>query len=103
MLSIVACQRGDTVGIPYQNSINECSLYIPIETYLRLWCDTVGIPYQDSMVNWRPMNGEQLKEFEPFGDWVTTRAVVDTMSRQCRDNRENRDCRHTFLPCRHKT
>ena len=61
----------DTVGIPYQSS-NKCYLYIPIETYLRLWCDTVGIPYQDSMVNWQPMNEEQLKEFEPFGDWVTT-------------------------------
>ncbi len=45
-------------------------LHFPVETYLRLWCDAVGIPYQDSMVNWRPMNEEQLKEFEPFGEWM---------------------------------
>ena len=32
---------------------------------------------------------------------LAIRAVVDTLSRQCRDNREFRDCRHTFLPCRH--
>ena len=33
----------------------------------------------------------------------SSRAVVDTLSRQCRDNREIRDCRHAILLCRHKT
>ncbi len=28
---------------------------------------------------------------------VAIRAVVDTLSRQCRDNRDFRDCRHTIL------
>ncbi len=34
---------------------------------------------------------------------LSYRAVVDNVSRQCRDTRDFRDCRHTILPCRHKT
>ncbi len=31
---------------------------------------------------------------------IVTRAVVDSLSRQCRDTRDFRDCRHTFPACR---
>ena len=44
---------------------------------MRLWCNAVGLDFQDSMINWRPLTEEQLKQFEPLGDWVETAKNTD--------------------------
>ncbi len=38
------------------------------EKTLRQYCDFVGIDYQDSMVKWKPIPEDQMKQFTSHGD-----------------------------------
>ena len=47
-----------------------CKFCLVSEETLKLFCEAVGIDYQETMVKWRPLNPQQIAEFEEWRPWV---------------------------------
>ena len=47
-------------------------IFLVVEAVLKHFCQAVGINYQDTMINWRPISDDGMKQLQPYGKYYKT-------------------------------